>query len=496
MTTDRFLFRDGYSIDEKIRRIPTPNISPETPEINRRLDELDLSEQDLKRIGKGDFFEEAEEKLDTPEYHRFVSTLFDSYGTEGDKFNMQLFVAEESISHDELSRRAEHYRGDRIDSDFDSLVEPIVLTDSDTDSDSVDMQYRTTARLEDINPDEKIPIQIINKESGQTVEQYGENYKIKAPARYRVEARVYTEIGLVAVSNYSKIADGLKTDIAKTVTEMGRSGTSTGVGETSLLDLNETELLFLLQEMEGEISGLGYTIEIAGVDTADYTGQHDEDIFDTELVRAADDAGQIRKVKFYVDHPHADAGDEEDVMLRIFDDGHLTTSKPVPADLLDAIVEEIHTIRGYKEFLTPFIELIRSYAGVKFRGRSSTMLNSHVSDTNRALDNLIETYFGEQDTQTEELRLYKSMIANIGIKLCDDGVPAVEDVDGVTEVDDFYEYDGKIEAFFNDYASHRLDRPDIDFDALSNHLHHLLIQDWDSPADVIEYATEKYDLSR
>jgi len=496
MTTDRFLFRDGYSIDEKIRRIPTPNISPETPEINRRLDELDLSEQDLKRIGKGDFFEEAEEKLDTPEYHRFVSTLFDSYGTEGDKFNMQLFVAEESISHDDLSRRTEHYRGDRIDSGFDSLVEPIVLTDSDTDSDSVDMQYRTTARLEDINPDEKIPIQIINKESGQTVEQYGENYKIKAPARYRVEARVYTETGLVAVSNYSKIADGLKTDIAKTVIEMGRSGTSTGVGETSLLDLNETELLFLLQEMEGEISGLGYTIEIAGVDTADYTGQHDEDIFDTELVRAADDAGQIRKVKFYVDHPHADAGDEEDVMLRIFDDGHLTTSKSVPADLLDAIVEEIHTIRGYKEFLTPFVELIRSYAGVKFRGRSSTMLNSHVSDTNRALDNLIETYFGEQDTQTEELRLYKSMIANIGIKLCDDGVPAVEDVDGVTEVDDFYEYDGKIEAFFNDYASHRLDRPDIDFDALSNYLHHLLIQDWDSPADVIEYATEKYDLSR
>jgi hypothetical protein len=496
MTTDRFLFRDGYSIDEKIRRIPTPNISPETPEINRRLTELDLSEQDLKRIGKGDFFEEAEEKLDTSEYHRFVSTLFDNYGTEGDKFNMQLFVAEESISHDELSRRAEHYRGDRIDSDFDSLVEPIVLTDSNTDPDSVDMQYRTTARLEDINPDEKIPIQIINKESGQTVEHYGENYKIKAPARYRVEARVYTETSLVAVSNYSKIADGLKTDIAKTVTEMGRSGTSTGIGETSLLDLNETELLFLLQEMEGEISGLGYTIEIAGVDTADYTGQHDEDIFDTELVRAADDAGQIRKVKFYVDHPHADAGDEEDVMLRIFDDGHLTTSKPVPADLLDAIVKEIHTIRGYKEFLTPFVELIRSYAGVKFRGRSSTMLNSHVSDTNRALDNLIENYFGEQDTQTEELRLYKSMIANIGIKFCDDGVPAVENVDGVTEVDDFYEYDGKIEAFFNDYASHRLDRPDIDFDALSNHLHHLLIQDWDSPADVIEYATDQYDLSR
>lgn len=358
------------------------------------------------------------------------------------------------------------------------------------------MQYRTTARLEDINLDEKIPIQIINKESGQTVERYGVDYKIKAPARYRVEARVYTGTGLIAVSNYSKIADGLKSDIAKTVTEMGRTGVSSGVGDTSLLDLNETELLFLLQEMEGEISGLGYTIEIAGVDTADYTGQHDEDIFDTELIRAADDAGQIRKVKFYVDHPRADAGDERDVMLRIFDDGHLTTSKPVPAQLLDAIVEEIHIIHGYRQFLTPFVELVRSYAGEKFKAMSSTMLNSHVSETNRGLDNLIELYFGSDGTPTEELRLYKSMIANIGIKLCDEGIPQAANVDDVDEIEDFYEHDGKIEAFFRDYASHRLGQPDIDFDELSNHLNHLLIQDWDSPADIIEYAIEQYDLSR
>jgi len=496
MTTDRFLFRDSYELDEKIRRIPTSHISPETPEIERQLDDIGLSEQDLRRIGKSAFFEEAEENLDSTGYRKFVTKLFDSYGVEGDKFNMQLFVAEESVSHAELSSRVEHYRGERIDGDFDSLIEPIVLTDCDSDSDSVDMQYRTTARLEDINPDEKIPIQIIKKDSGETVERFGADYKIKAPARYRVETRVYTETSLIAVSNYSKIADGLKSDIAKTVTEMGRTGTATGVGKTALLDLNETELLFLLQEMEGEISGLGYTIEIAGVDTADYTGQHDEDIFDTELVRAADDAGQIRKVKFYVDHPKADADDEKDVMLRIFDDGHLTTSKPVPADLLDAIVEQIHTIRGYKEFLTPFIELIRSYAGAKFKGRSSTMLNSHVSDTNRALDNLIENYFGSDDTPTEELRLYKSMIANIGIKLCDEGIPKAADIDGVDEVDDFYEYDGKIESFFRDYSSRRLNKPDIDFDELSNHLHHLLIQSWESPADVIEYAIEQYDLSR
>lgn len=496
MTTNQFLFRDSYSINEKISRIPTSDISPETPEINQQLFDLELSESEVNRIGKGDLFEEAKEQFSSSDYRRFVSILFDNYGVGGDKFNMQLFVVQASVSYDELARRAEYYRGERIESDFDSLTEPIVLADCKENSDSIDMQFRTTAKLEDINPDDKIPIQIIDKNSGQTVERYNENYKIKAPARYRIETRVYPETSLIAVSNYSKIADGLKSDIAETISEMGRSGTATGVDDAQLLHLNETELLFLLQEMEGEISGLGYTIEIAGVDTADYTGQRDEDMVDTEIIRAAGEAGQIRKIKFYVDHPRADADSERDVMLRIFDDGHLTTSKAVPPRLLNAIVFQIHTIRGYEEFFTPFSELIRSYVHQKFKGKSSTMRHTHVQNTSRAFDQLIENYFEKNEIPTEELRLYKSMITNIGVKLCDDGIPKADNNSSVSKVDNFYEYDGKIEAFFRDYSSRYLNKPDIDFDELSNHLNHLLNQDWNSPADIIEYAIQQYDISR
>lgn len=495
MTTDQFLFRDSYSTGEKISRIPIADISPETPEINHRLHGLGLSESEVNRIGKSDFFEEVEERLPSADYRNFVSTLFDKYGVQGDKFNMQLFIVQEPLSDNELVEKAEYYRGERIDSALDSIVEPIVLTAYTENSDSIDMQFRTTAKLEEIIPDEKIPIQIIEKDSGQTVEQYDENYKIKAPARYRIESRIYPETSLIAVSNYSKISDGLKSDIAKTISEMGRRGTATGVGDAQLLDLNETELLFLLQEMEGEISGLGYTIEIAGVDTADYTGQRDEDIVDTELVRAAGEAGEIRKIKFYVDHPRADADSERDVMLRIFDDGHVTTSKPVPTRLLNAIIFQIHTIRGYEEFFTPFSELIRSYVHQKFKGRSSTMEHTHIRDTSRAFDQLIENYFEKDKIQTEELRLYKSMITNIGVKLCDNGIPLAANIDGVSEVDNFYESDGKIKAFFRDYSSRRLNKPGIDFDELSNHLDHLLKQDWNSPADIIECAIQQYDIS-
>jgi len=183
-------------------------------------------------------------------------------------------------------------------------------------------------------------------------------------------------------------------------------------------------------------------------------------------------------------------------MLRIFDDGHLTTSKPVPADLLDAIVVQIHDIRQYNEFLTPLSELIYSYAGGKFRGKSTTMRNSHISKTNRAFNALIENYFERDETPTEEIRLYKSMIANIGIKLCEDGVSSASDVEGVSEADDFTDHEGIVEEFFQDYCQRSLDAGRINFDELSNHLDHLLKQNWDSPAGIIEHAIDLYDLDR
>ena len=45
------------------------------------------------------------------------------------------------------------------------------------------------------------------------------------------------------------------------------------------LILNETELLLLQRQMEGDVSGLGYTLEEAGVETADYRGREGKIFF-------------------------------------------------------------------------------------------------------------------------------------------------------------------------------------------------------------------------
>lgn len=489
MATSEFLFRDQYPIDEKIRRIPPGKITGTTGEIRSRINDLGLAHNEVNKLGKHDFFDEAEDSLSNGQFEALVSSLFDEYGAKGDKCNMQLFLSDGRLNYDDISQAASDSLNARLDTWIDALSEPIVLTDVRTQDDCIDLQFRTSVQREDIEPDENIPIQIIRREDGVVVQDYGSEFTVRAPARYRVEARVYPRSGYIAVSNYSRISDGLKADIAKTITEL--SGTDNTV---SRLELNQTELLLLQQEMEGDVSGLGYTLEIAGVDTADISGTRDEDMFGTHIVKSIDESGQIRKIKFYVDYLGEDEP-ERAVMLRIFDNGHLTTSKPVQTELLDAIVDEIKTIRNYKGYLTPLSELIFSYAPAKFRGQPSTARASYIRKTHEAFNRLIERNFGGSDTPTSEERLYRSMVANIGIKLCETGIPTAEDTTDVYTTDEFYDYEGKIEEFFNDITRRQLDLRSINYDELSNHLNHLLEQDWDSPVDIIEYAIEKYDLN-
>lgn len=88
------------------------------------------------------------------------------------------------------------------------------------------------------------------------------------------------------------------------------------------------------------------------------------------------------------------------------------------------------------------------------------------------------------------------MIANIGIKLCNEGIPDADNMSEVAEIDEFYDIEGKIEEFFQDYSQRSLGKTSIDFDEISNHLDHLLKQNWDSPIEIIEHAIDLYDLSR
>ena len=260
---------------------------------------------------------------------------------------------------------------------------------------------------------------------------------------------------------------------------------------TSELRLNEIELLLLQQEMEGDVSGLGYELQVAGVETADFSGDREENIHEARPVRTADDLGQIRKIKFYVEYS-GENDPERSVMLSIFDDGHVTTSKPVRAELLNAITDQVHTTKQYEEFLTPLNELLNLTSSQKFEGGTTMMEDEYRRKTNSDFDDLIDHYF---NVSTPENRLYKSIIANIGIRLCEDGVDSTDDHDEVEQLETgIPDRQGKIEDFYKSYAKIQYGLAEIDYESLEGHLNYLLEKDWEKPVDIIEHASTKYDL--
>lgn len=277
------------------------------------------------------------------------------------------------------------------------------------------------------------------------------------------------------------------------------------------MELNETELLLLLHEQAGDVSGLGYRLEIAGVDRADYRGTRYEDMHGTGVVSEADEVGEIRKIDFYVDYEGEVGEPDRAVILSVYEDGHINCSKEVRPEIVDELKDAIVEVRSYREYLTPLNSLIDEYADSKFKGQSSRRKFSYFGDINKGFEEMIKTYFGEDTFEGPRGRLYQTLLANIGIALLTQGTDSDDikapDSDGYEGVSDFPEFPddtGMVEQFFQDYARHVLNEPDgIDFEELSNHLHHLLNgpdsesgldPDWDHPISILEYTIEKYAL--
>ena len=271
---------------------------------------------------------------------------------------------------------------------------------------------------------------------------------------------------------------------------------------SSGLSLNETELLLLQQEMEGNVSGVGYRLNIAGVETADYRGLENQNIFDTEPVQASDRSGWIRKIKFYVEDPR-DAHPDNTVLLHVFHDGHIRCERYVPVELADSIIEEIDRIKRYTSYLTPLNELLAEFVDRSYRGRSH-IRDRFISNVNTEFDDLIEEYYDTSNFSEQEDRLHISLLCNVGVAICKNGVPDASTVDGVNSLstDSLAVEDRNIKDFFTQYSYRVHGVQDLDYSELINHLTHILSQPWkDRPAQgttplgMIEYAIEKYDLS-
>lgn len=225
MTTNVFFFRGSYDLGEKIDRIPAHRFSVDTPEILDTLSEIGETPQEVQSLSKGDYLHRVSSELDLDQYEEHIDELFENYGKKGDTFNLQLFTIADALSYDRLRNRAAKYEGSRLENAFSHiLAEPLALTNTshNDDNHTMDFCFKTATRQEDIEPDEDVPIQVVRRDTEEIADEYGENFMVRAPTSYQIEARVFTEYGMATVSNSSNVRSGLQTDITAIISEMGQ----------------------------------------------------------------------------------------------------------------------------------------------------------------------------------------------------------------------------------------------------------------------------------
>ena len=187
-----FLFREDFSIGEKIDRIPSHKISTDTPEIAEVLEEIGRDTGEVASLTKDDFLKSISNQVTDERYELLINTLFTNYGFKGDKFNMQLYRLRDISIKDDI----EVPENRRLDEEYPGLLNrPISLieTNKHKGENLIDFRFQTSARMEKVEPDQEIPIRILDADSGEVVEEYGPEYEVEAPARYNVEARVYKD---------------------------------------------------------------------------------------------------------------------------------------------------------------------------------------------------------------------------------------------------------------------------------------------------------------
>ncbi|MFB6187743.1 MAG: hypothetical protein ABEI86_12875 [Halobacteriaceae archaeon] len=261
------------------------------------------------------------------------------------------------------------------------------------------------------------------------------------------------------------------------------------------ISLNETELLLLQQQMEGDIQGLNYALEVAGADSASFTGDDSGNIHEVPPVEEADEVGEIDTIKFRVHYQGKSQEPERNPLLSIHDDGKMNCQTPVLPPLFDRVVSQIDLIKQHDGYLDPVNQLTREFIEDKYAARPTRDIDAYILDTRTAFNELVQHYFDTTHLAPGTIRAYESIIANIGIGVCKAGIPEADSLGlaaaGTGSFPIEEEHNDQLQDFFTEYA-HRILEEDIEFEDLVPHLIEIL--PWTRPLNQIEETIDLYAL--
>lgn len=217
-----FFFRDqvGYDRNEKIDRVKRHHISLDNPIISEYVEEYDVSVDDLDDSGKTKLLSTLHHRLGDDTFTELVNELYDEFGDEGDVFNIKAYDLDSDIDEEDLLNTVESLEQDGLSQEnFSYLLKIEDYVDREEEG-VVDISFNITGKREHLSPDE---ILLETSEGGQVeldditdVPPAG----VTRREQYTVEVRVYSDAGLLAISN-SRIDKTLQGEIRSAIQRWG-----------------------------------------------------------------------------------------------------------------------------------------------------------------------------------------------------------------------------------------------------------------------------------
>lgn len=217
-----FFFRDevGYDRDEKIDRIKRHHISMDNSVISEYIEEHDVSVDNLDAPGKNKLLSTLHRQLGDNTYNELINDLYEEFGDEGDTFNIKAYELDTDIDEDNLLETVESLQDDGLSQEnFSYLLEINDYVDRDEEG-VVDISFKITGKREHLSPEEIL----LETSEGSQVEL--DDLTDEPPAgvtrreHYIVEVRVYSDAGMLAVSN-SNVDKTLQGEIRSAIRRWG-----------------------------------------------------------------------------------------------------------------------------------------------------------------------------------------------------------------------------------------------------------------------------------
>lgn len=262
------------------------------------------------------------------------------------------------------------------------------------------------------------------------------------------------------------------------------------------LDFDGTELLAIQYLLGGQNSRYGFKFELMGLNKADFSGSRDEEMLRNQLVKDAEQTGDLRKVTFYVEHEDSN-GQIRAVQLNFYEDGHTTSSNEVTPSEYDRFVDAIYTAKSYSKYLTSLNELLEDYVQMM---ELSEEREWRKQSTAEAFIDISTNHLGVDKDDILGRYMHNMVLANIGIEIYG---TVTEKIDNPTGSEVTGAWGGEVEDFFKTYAQYNIPNAGSrEYEHVASNLS-LLVSEWKDSEDyqaggdaigLLEFFVEEYDI--